>query len=164
MNPLVAIVCGSDSDLPKLEPAFLILKDFGIPFEVRVISAHRTPEIAASYAKEALNNGIRVVIAAAGGAAHLAGVIASLTPLPVIGLPIASSALSGMDSLLSTVQMPPGVPVGTMGIDAARNAALYAAQILGVDDASIQKKVVDFKAKQAASVVEKDRQTRETYP
>ncbi len=132
MSPLVAIVCGSDSDLPKLESGLQILKDFEIPFEVRIISAHRTPEEAAEFARTAEPRGIRVIIAVAGHAAHLGGVLASLTPLPVIGIPISSSALDGMDSLLSTVQMPPGVPVASVGIDAGKNAAILASQILSI--------------------------------
>ena len=163
MNPLIAIVCGSDSDLPKLESGISLLKEFEIPFEVRIISAHRTPHEAAEFAASAPDRGIRVIIAAAGGAAHLAGVMASLFPLPVIGIPISSSALSGMDSLLSTVQMPPGVPVGTVGIDASKNAALFAMEILGVGDEAVRRKVIDYKVKQGKSVREKDLATQEAY-
>ena len=163
MKPLVSIVCGSDSDLPKLESAFSILKDFGIPYEVRIISAHRTPEDAAEFARSAEERGVRVIIAAAGAAAHLGGVLASFTPLPVIGVPIASGALNGLDSLLSMVQMPPGVPVGTGGIDGGRNACILAAQILGVADEGMRAKVAEYKRKQAGVVREKDRKAQEAY-
>lgn len=163
MNPIVAIVCGSDSDLPKLESGFQILKDFDIPFEVRIISAHRTPEAAASFARSAADRGIRVIIAVAGHAAHLGGVLASLSPLPVIGVPISSSALDGLDSLLSVVQMPPGVPVASVGIDAARNAAILAVQILSTADDGLRSRIVEMKQKQATAVMEKDQRVREQY-
>ncbi|MGQ9809002.1 MAG: 5-(carboxyamino)imidazole ribonucleotide mutase [Armatimonadota bacterium] len=163
MNPLVAFVCGSDSDLPKLEAGLQILKDFGIPFEVRIISAHRTPEATVEFAKTAEERGLRVLVAVAGHAAHLGGVLASLTTLPVIGIPISSSALDGLDSLMSTVQMPPGVPVASVGIDAARNAAIFAAQILGASDPAIREKIREFKRRQAEDVMAKDRRVREQY-
>jgi len=163
VSPLVAVVCGSDSDLPRLDSGLQILKDFDIPFEVRIISAHRTPEEAAEFARTAEPRGIRVIIAVAGHAAHLGGVLASLTPLPVIGIPISSSALDGMDSLLSTVQMPPGVPVACVGIDAAKNAAVFAAQVIGAGDAAVRQRVAQYKAEMARQVREKDEQVREQY-
>lgn len=160
--PLVSIVMGSDSDLPFMQDARDILQQFEIPFEVRVISAHRTPELAADYARQLQDRGIEVVIAAAGGAAHLAGVVASLTPLPVIGVPVVSSFMGGLDSLLSMVQMPRGVPVATVAASSSgpTNAAVLAAQILGVKDPAIRKKVVDYKAKLAAAGAEKDKKAR----
>ncbi len=163
MNPLVAFVCGSDSDLPRLEAGLQILKDLEIPFEVRIISAHRTPEVAAEFAKTAEERGLRVLVAVAGHAAHLGGVLASLTPLPVIGIPVSSSALDGLDSLLSTVQMPPGVPVACVGIDAARNAAILAAQILGASDPAVRERVREFKRRQAEDVMARDRRVREQF-
>ena len=136
--PLVGIVMGSDSDWPTMQAATKALEEFGVAFEVRVISAHRTPAAAGQYAADAVTRGLRVLIAAAGGAAHLAGVLAASTPLPVIGVPIQSTALKGLDSLLAMVQMPGGVPVATVAIDGAKNAALLAIQILGVGDEALR--------------------------
>jgi 5-(carboxyamino)imidazole ribonucleotide mutase len=153
----VAVIMGSDSDLPVVAGAIRQLKDFGIPFEARVISAHRTPEIAEKFAKSARDNGFGVIIAAAGKAAHLAGVIAAYTTLPVIGLPIKSSTMDGLDSLLSIVQMPSGVPVATVAIGAADNAAILAAQILAVSDEELAARLNDFKEKMALTVMEKDK-------
>jgi 5-(carboxyamino)imidazole ribonucleotide mutase len=136
---------GSDSDWPTMKSASDALNEFGIAHDVQVISAHRTPEDLAKYATSAHKRGLKVIIAAAGGAAHLPGVTAALTPLPVIGVPIMSKALKGMDSLLSIVQMPSGIPVATVAIDGARNAGLLAAQILGVSDSGLQKKFLEFK-------------------
>ena len=144
MNPKVSIFMGSTSDYPVMEAAANFLNDMQIPFEVNALSAHRTPEKVEEFAKSAHSRGIRVIIAAAGMAAHLPGVIAAMTPLPVIGVPIKAS-LDGMDALLSIVQMPPGIPVATVGINAAQNAAILAAQILAVDDEALYKKVVNFK-------------------
>lgn len=160
--PLVSVVMGSDSDLPMMQEATHLLEQFAIPYEVRVASAHRTPELAHDYARRLEGRGIQVVIAAAGGAAHLAGVVASMTPLPVIGVPVPTGMMGGLDSLLSMVQMPSGVPVAVVGANKAgpRNAAVLAAQILGVRDASIRKRVVDFKATLAAEGVEKDKNAR----
>jgi len=135
---LVGIIMGSDSDLPTMQGAADILKEFGVPFELRVVSAHRTPHDMAQYAESAEGRGLRVIIAGAGGAAHLPGMVASLTNLPVIGVPVMSKALQGMDSLLSIVQMPAGIPVATMAIGNARNAGLLAVRILGVADASLR--------------------------
>lgn len=145
-SPLVGILMGSDSDFEIMKEASDILKQFGIEHEIKILSAHRTPKLAADYAETAHTKGIKVIIAGAGGAAHLAGVIAALSPLPIIGVPIKSKSLEGLDSLLSIVQMPAGVPVATVGINQARNAGILAAQILGVDSPSIQKKVLDYKA------------------
>ena len=152
----VAVIMGSDSDLPVVKPCLENLKKFGIQYEVRVMSAHRTPAVASEYATNARANGFGVIIAAAGKAAHLAGVIAGHTTLPVIGIPVKSSTLDGLDSLLSTVQMPSGVPVATVAIDGAANAGILAAQILSLTDAKLADMLVDYKAKMAADVIAKD--------
>jgi 5-(carboxyamino)imidazole ribonucleotide mutase len=144
-KPLVGIIMGSDSDWPAMKGAADACAEFGIPHEVRVISAHRTPRDLANYAEGAQKRGLRVVIAGAGGAAHLPGVTAALTPLPVIGVPMSSKDLKGWDSLLSIVQMPSGIPVATVGIGAGRNAGLLAVQILGVANPALQKQFSDFK-------------------
>jgi 5-(carboxyamino)imidazole ribonucleotide mutase len=156
-RPAVAIVMGSDSDWPVMKAAADVCSEFGIAHEVRVISAHRTPQDLSRFAGGAHRRGVRVIIAGAGGAAHLPGVIAAFTPLPVIGVPIMSKALKGLDSLLSIVQMPGGVPVATVAIDGARNAGILAAQILGVGDAGMQAKVMAFKARLAGESRAKDR-------
>jgi len=145
-SPPVGILMGSDSDFEVMKEASDILKQFEIEHEIKILSAHRTPKLAADYAETAHTKGMKVIIAGAGGAAHLAGVIAALSPLPIIGVPIKSKSLEGLDSLLSMVQMPSGVPVATVGINQARNAGILAVQILGVDNPSIQKKVLDYKA------------------
>ena len=157
MSKKVAVIMGSDSDFPTVAPAIKRLKSFGIPVEVRVMSAHRTPEAAAEFSKTARENGFGVIIAAAGKAAHLAGVLAAHTTLPVIGIPVKSSTLDGLDALLSTVQMPSGMPVATVAIDGAANAALLAAQILAVEDAELTAKLRALRQKQHDAVVEKDR-------
>ncbi len=151
----VLIVMGSRSDLPAMEGCMAQLDEFQIGYEVRVLSAHRTPNAVLELSEQAQANGIQVIIAAAGGAAHLAGVIASSTPLPVIGIPIQTSSLGGMDSLLSTVQMPSGVPVATVAIGKAgpKNAAILATQMIGLADASIQQKIVNFKKAQAEKIL-----------
>jgi 5-(carboxyamino)imidazole ribonucleotide mutase len=147
MNPKVSIIMGSTSDLPVMEEAAKILNEFQIPFEVNALSAHRTPEQSAEFAKSAHSRGIQVIIAGAGGAAHLPGVMAAFTPLPVIGVPIkASISIDGWDSILSILQMPPGIPVATVGLDGARNAGILAAQIIGAGDDEVLNKVVAFKA------------------
>ena len=151
-----AIIMGSDSDLPAVSDAIKQLKSFGLPFEAHVISAHRTPYEAEHFAKNARDNGFGIIIAAAGKAAHLAGVMAAYTTLPVIGLPIKSSTMDGMDSLLSIVQMPAGVPVATVAIGGAQNAAILAAQILGVSDETIAEKIAKFKEDMADSIRAKD--------
>jgi len=144
-NQQVAIIMGSDSDLPIMKEAAETLKGFGVNFKMTVISAHRTPDRAFSFAKEAHAKGIKVIIAGAGGAAHLAGVLAGISTLPVIGVPIQTSTLSGVDSLYSTVQMPPGVPVATVAINGAMNAGILAVQILATADIGLQKKLKQFK-------------------
>jgi len=157
-NPIVGIVMGSQSDLEVMEPAAKTLEEFGIPYEIRVISAHRTPHVAFEYASKARENGLKVIIGAAGGAAHLAGVLAGLTTLPVIGVPVMGKSLSGLDSLLSMVQMPPGVPVGCVGVNASKNAALLAVRMLGIEDKAVADKLEAFKKAQAEAVVKMDQQ------
>lgn len=144
-KPLVGIIMGSRTDLPTMQQAADALHEFGVPYEIRVVSAHRTPDDMAEYGKGAQGRGIRVIIAGAGGAAHLPGMVASYSVLPVIGVPVQSTALSGIDSLLSIVQMPKGVPVATVAVGGARNAGLLAVQILGITDASLQQKLTDYK-------------------
>ncbi|MDR1424718.1 MAG: 5-(carboxyamino)imidazole ribonucleotide mutase [Azoarcus sp.] len=157
----VALVMGSDSDLPVVSGAFEQLKEFGIPFEAHVISAHRTPAAAEAFARGAKAAGIGVIVAAAGKAAHLGGIIAAYTTLPVIGLPIKSSTLDGLDSLLSIVQMPPGIPVATVAIDGAQNAAILAAQILALSEAGLTEKLEAHRVAMAAKVLEKDKTLQE---
>lgn len=152
---------GSDSDWPTVEPAAQVLADFGIPFEVGVVSAHRTPEKMLAYAKEAHTRGLKAIIACAGGAAHLPGMVAAATPLPVIGIPRALKELDGLDSLLSIVQMPSGVPVATVSIGGAKNAGLLAARILGAGDPAIQDKMVDYQKQMAEEVEQKDKNLRD---
>ncbi len=152
----VAIVMGSDSDFPVVEKGLKILKEFGVETEVRVISAHRTPDIAVSFGENAEKNGIEVIIAAAGKAAHLGGVLAAVTTLPVIGLPIKSSTLDGLDSLLSIVQMPKGIPVATVAINGAENAGLLAIQILSLKYEELKKKLVVYRENMVKQVEEKD--------
>ena len=153
-KPLVGIVMGSKSDLPLLESAFKVLDEFSVPYTARVMSAHRTPEKAMSFAASAQREGLKVIICAAGMAAHLAGVMAAHTVLPVIGIPVASEPFNGLDALLATVQMPPGIPVGTVttGKAGAKNAALLAISILALSDAGLQQKLVDFRKAQTAQV------------
>lgn len=155
-SPLVSIVMGSDSDWPVMRDAAAALKEFGVPFEADVVSAHRTPERMIRYGKEAADRGIRVIIAGAGGAAHLPGMLASVTTLPVIGVPVPLKTLDGLDSLLSIVQMPAGVPVATVSIGGARNAGLLAVRILGTVDASLTTQLADF-ARDLESQVEAKR-------
>lgn len=144
MKAIVSIIMGSTSDLPVMEEAAKILNDFKIPFEINALSAHRTPDEAEKFAKSAYSKGIRVIIAGAGMAAHLPGVIAAQTPVPVIGVPIKAS-LEGMDSILSILQMPPGIPVATVGVNAAKNAGILAVQILAAGDETLNQKILDFK-------------------
>ena len=146
MKPLVSIIMGSTSDMPVMQQAAKILDQFEIPFEINALSAHRTPEKVEAYASSAYERGIRVVIAGAGGAAHLPGVMAAFTPIPVIGVPCRSSiSIDGWDSILSILQMPPGIPVATVGINGALNAAILSAQIIGSGDAELFKKTVQYK-------------------
>ena len=145
---------GSTSDLPIMEQAAKLLDEFEIPFEINALSAHRTPDQAMAFARKAAGRGIRVIIAGAGGAAHLPGVVAALTPLPVIGVPIkASISIDGWDSILSILQMPPGIPVATVGLDGARNAGILAAQILGTGDPEVLEKMLKFKESLASKIV-----------
>lgn len=146
-NVIVGIIMGSDSDLPIMEEAIKILKEFSIGYEVKILSAHRTPEQHAEYSKSAVDRGLKVIIAAAGGAAHLPGVTAAHTTLPVIGVPIKGKSLEGIDSLLSIVQMPPGVPVATVSINGAKNAAILAVEIIALSDNTVLSQLKDFKKK-----------------
>lgn len=154
-GPGVLLLLGSDSDLPKVRDCALTLEELGIAYEVTIASAHRTPARAAALAEGAADRGVGVIICAAGAAAHLAGVVAAHTTLPVIGIPLSGSALGGVDALYATVQMPPGVPVATVGIDAARNAAILAAQILASGDAGLRARLRAQRAKMKAAVEEK---------
>ena len=149
----IAIIMGSASDADVMAPAWTTLEEFGIPYEKKVLSAHRNPGPLAEYVGAARDNGIAIIIAGAGGAAHLPGVIAALTTLPVIGVPVKSNALNGLDSLLSIVQMPSGIPVGTMAIDGARNAALYAIAILALHDEGLSEKLRSFRKAQSDKVL-----------
>ena len=160
-QPAVGIIMGSDSDWDTVAPAAEVLAEFGIPFEVGVVSAHRTPEKMLAYAKEAHTRDLQVIIACAGGAAHLPGMVAAATPLPVIGIPRALDTLDGLDSLLSIVQMPGGVPVATVSIGGAKNAGLLAARILGAADPAVQRKMVAYQARMAAEVERKDEALRQ---
>ncbi|WP_295577158.1 5-(carboxyamino)imidazole ribonucleotide mutase [uncultured Lamprocystis sp.] len=155
IKPLVGIIMGSDSDLPVMQEAADILRDLGVPFEMTIVSAHRTPQRLYDYARSAVERGLAVIIAGAGGAAHLPGMAAAITPLPVIGVPVKTSALSGQDSLLSIVQMPAGVPVATVAINGAKNAGILAAQILGTADPALRERVAAFKRDLEAMVLEK---------
>ncbi|BAF53806.1 5-(carboxyamino)imidazole ribonucleotide mutase [Corynebacterium glutamicum] len=156
MGPLVGLIMGSDSDWDTVAPAAEVLAEFGIPFEVGVVSAHRTPEKMLNYAKTAHERGIKTIIACAGGAAHLPGMVAAATPLPVIGVPRALKDLDGLDSLLSIVQMPGGVPVATVSIGGAKNAGLLAVRILGAGDPSLITKMAEYQENMAKEVEAKD--------
>ena len=151
----VGIIMGSDSDLPVMREAAAILQEFGVAYEMTIVSAHRTPTRLFEYAKSARERGLRVIIAGAGGAAHLPGMAAAITELPVIGVPVKSSTLNGQDSLLSIVQMPAGVPVATVAINGAKNAGILAAQILGIADARLLERVVQYKRELESMVMEK---------
>ncbi|MCE5269305.1 MAG: 5-(carboxyamino)imidazole ribonucleotide mutase [Planctomycetaceae bacterium] len=163
-SPLVGIVMGSDSDWPKIKAVAAALEEFGVTYEVRVMSAHRTPEIVREYATTAIDRGLKVLVAAAGGAAHLAGVVASHTTLPVIGIPVPTDLAGGLDSLLSIVQMPGDVPVATVGLGAGgpRNAGLLAVQILALSNPALQAKFVAFKENLVKKVADKDGSLQET--
>ncbi len=164
--PVVGIIMGSDSDLPVMQEAFEVLTNFGIPAEITVASAHRSPQRVSEYARSAKRRGLKVLIAGAGGAAHLAGVLAAETSLPVIGVPIESSPLTGWDALLSTVQMPAGVPVATMAVGkaGAKNAAILAAQILALANSKLQERLEHFKEELAEKVAEKAATLQEKLP
>lgn len=155
-SPLVGIIMGSDSDLPVMKPAAEILEFFGIPFELTVVSAHRTPERMMAYAQSAVGRGLKVIIAGAGGAAHLPGMVAAITPLPVIGVPVKSSnSIDGWDSVLSILQMPNGIPVATVALNASKNAGILAARILGVGDATLAGKMTAYMDQMKNEVHEK---------
>ena len=151
MNPIVSIIMGSTSDLPVLEAGIKFLDEMGIPFEMNALSAHRTPELVEEFARGAQARGIKVIIAAAGMAAHLPGVIAAMTPIPVIGIPVKTNM--EMDALFSIVQMPPGIPVATVGVDAAMNAGLLAVQMLAIGDARLKQELVDYKETLKSKIV-----------
>ncbi|KKO77317.1 5-(carboxyamino)imidazole ribonucleotide mutase [Corynebacterium striatum] len=160
MEPQVGLIMGSDSDWPTVKPAAEVLAEFGVAFEVGVVSAHRTPEKMLAYAKSAHERGLKAIIACAGGAAHLPGMVAAATPLPVIGIPRALKDLDGMDSLLSIVQMPGGVPVATVSIGGAKNAGLLAVRILGAGDPALMQKMAEYQENMAAEVEQKDANLR----
>ncbi|WP_412099323.1 5-(carboxyamino)imidazole ribonucleotide mutase [Corynebacterium aurimucosum] len=160
MEPLVGLIMGSDSDWPTVKPAAEVLAEFGVPFEVGVVSAHRTPEKMLAYAKSAHERGLKAIIACAGGAAHLPGMVAAATPLPVIGIPRALKDLDGLDSLLSIVQMPGGVPVATVSIGGAKNAGLLAVRILSAGDSALVEKMAAYQVNMAAEVEKKDENLR----
>lgn len=160
MKPLVGIVMGSDSDLPKMRETAQVLEGFGIAYEVSILSAHRVPDAVAEYAKTAASRGLEVIVAGAGLAAHLPGVIAAYTTLPVIGVPLKAGALQGVDALYAVVQMPPGVPVATVAIDGAKNAGVLAAQIIGTKTPEIRRKVEEYKLKLANEVSAKNARLR----
>jgi phosphoribosylaminoimidazole carboxylase PurE protein len=163
MNPVVGIIMGSDSDLPVMQEAARVLRQFEIPYEIGVYSAHRSPRRTADYVRSARDRGLKLIIAGAGSSAHLAGVTAAETTLPVIGVPIDSSPLSGFDALLSTVQMPPGVPVATMGVgkSGATNAGIFAVQVLAVTDDRLAAKLADYKAQLEKAVAEKSKKVQD---
>ena len=164
MEPKVSIIMGSTSDLPVMEAAAKILNDFRIPFEINALSAHRTPEEVEKYAKNAATRGIKVIIAGAGMAAHLPGVIASMTPLPVIGVPIKAS-LEGLDSIFSILQMPPGIPVATVGVNSAQNAGILAAQILATGDESVMNEIIKYKESLKKKIVQANEELKNVkYP
>jgi 5-(carboxyamino)imidazole ribonucleotide mutase len=163
MNPLVGIVMGSDSDLPTMKEAIAVMREFGISHEVRVVSAHRTPMDMANYGLTAHERGLKVIIAGAGGAAHLPGMLASFTPLPVIGVPVKSAALNGLDSLLSIVQMPNGVPVATVAIGKAMNAGLLAVRILALADTELMQKMLQYQEKLAEESRKKNETLSDAY-
>lgn len=146
-KPIIGIIMGSDSDLPVMADAAGIFDDFKVQYELTVVSAHRTPDVLVAYSTQALARGIKIIIAGAGGAAHLPGMVASMSPLPIIGVPIKTKSMDGLDSLLSIAQMPPGVPVATVAVNGAKNAALLAIQMLGMTDKKLQQKIVEYKKK-----------------
>jgi 5-(carboxyamino)imidazole ribonucleotide mutase len=162
-TPTVGVIMGSDSDLKVMQGAIDALTEFEVPHEVRVVSAHRTPDVMSEYARSAVSRGLRVIIAGAGGAAHLPGMVASMTPLPVIGVPVALTHLDGTDSLHSIVQMPAGVPVATVAIDNARNAGLLAVRILATSDDGLRDRMERFQAALSDAVREKDEKVRKQF-
>ncbi len=164
-KPQVGVVMGSDSDLPVVEEALQVLDEFGVPYEVKILSAHRSPDQTSAYAKSAAERGLRVILAAAGWAAHLGGVLAAETILPVIGIPVNSSPLQGLDALLATVQMPPGIPVATMAIGkgGAHNAALFAIQVLALQEPQLRERLQQFKLRMAEDIVTRKSKRLEEY-
>jgi len=164
-KPQVGVVMGSDSDLPIVEEALQVLDEFGVPYEVKILSAHRSPDQTSAYAKSAAERGLRVILAAAGWAAHLGGVLAAETILPVIGIPVNSSPLQGLDALLATVQMPPGIPVATMAIGkgGAHNAALFAIQVLAFQEPQLRDRLKQFKLRMAEDIVTRKSKRLEEY-
>ena len=162
-NPLVGVIMGSDSDLPVMQAAVDVIAEFGVPYEVRIVSAHRTPDVMYEYAATAADRGLRVIIAGAGGAAHLPGMTASMTPLPVIGVPVPRDKLDGLDSLLSIVQMPGGIPVATVGVGEARNAGLLAVRILATSDEKLRAAMEHYQADLAQQVHDKDAIVQERF-
>jgi 5-(carboxyamino)imidazole ribonucleotide mutase len=162
-QPVVGVVMGSDSDLPVMGEAADVLRDLEVPHEVRIVSAHRTPDVLAAYAEAAAGRGLRVIVAGAGGAAHLPGMLAAHTALPVVGVPVPIGHLQGVDALLSIVQMPRGVPVATVAIGGARNAAHLAARILATADPALAERIEAFRREQHAAVVEVDERVRARY-
>ena len=161
MNVQVTILMGSDSDLSIMQEAAKVLEELGVGSEVHVLSAHRTPEATVAYVREAEEKSVQVFICGAGGAAHLAGVVAAHTPLPVIGVPIMNKAASGVDALFSTVQMPPGIPVATVAVNGAKNAGILAVQIIGAGDTTVRQRMRDYKEKMATTILAKDAQLQE---
>jgi len=162
-TPLVGVIMGSDSDLNVMQAAVDALAEFDVPHEVRVVSAHRTPDVMTEYARTAAERGLRVIIAGAGGAAHLPGMVASMTPLPVIGVPVALAHLDGLDSMLSIVQMPAGVPVATVAVGNARNAGLLAVRVLATSDDALRDRMARFQQELADAVNEKDANVRKQF-
>jgi 5-(carboxyamino)imidazole ribonucleotide mutase len=162
-TPIVGVIMGSDSDLPVMQGAIDALDEFDVPYEVRIISAHRTPQAMYDYAETAAARGLRVIVAGAGGAAHLPGMTASMTPLPVIGVPVPLKHLDGLDSLLSIAQMPAGIPVATVAVGNARNAGLLAVRILATSDDKLRARMEEFQAGLEAMVTEKDARLREEH-
>ncbi len=162
-TPRVGVIMGSDSDLPVMQGAVDVLRDFDVEHEVRIVSAHRTPDVMVEYARTAADRGLRVIIAGAGGAAHLPGMTASMTTLPVVGVPVPLQQLDGLDSLLSIVQMPAGIPVATVAVGNARNAGLLAVRILGASDAALRARLETLQADLARTVAEKDERVRKEH-
>src|SRR5689334_22091947 len=162
-NPRVGVIMGSDSDLPTMQAAIDVLVEFGVPYEVRIVSAHRTPDVMFEYARTAADRGLQVIIAGAGGAAHLPGMTASMTALPVIGVPVPLATLDGLDSLLSIVQMPGGIPVATVAIGNAKNAGLLAVRILGSGDEKLRAAMEHYQADLAQQVRDKDARVQERF-
>lgn len=156
VTPLVGIIMGSDSDLPVMQEAAQLLEEFGIAYEINIVSAHRTPDFMVEYAKSAAEKGLKVIIAGAGGSAHLPGMTASFTTLPVIGVPIKTKNLDGLDSVLSIVQMPPGIPVATVAVNGAKNAGLLAAKIIATSDAEVMKKLEEYQKTLKQTVIAKN--------